>query len=128
MKYLLDTHLLLWTAEGSRRLPARARSILLDPDNELIFSAASIWETAIKNAKDLPGFDVEPDLLRSSLLANLFTELPISGRHASTVASLPAIHQDPFDRILVAQALVEGFTLLTADATIARYPGPIRKV
>jgi PIN domain nuclease of toxin-antitoxin system len=128
VKLLLDTQLLLWASAGSASLPGAARSLISGIGNELVFSVASIWETAIKNAKDLPSFRADPGLLRSSLLRNGYTELAITGPHASAVASLPPIHKDPFDRLLIAQATVEGIMLLTADGTIARYPGPIRKV
>jgi PIN domain nuclease of toxin-antitoxin system len=128
VRLLLDTQLLLWVSAGSARVPAAARRLISQTGNELVFSVASIWETAIKNAKGLPSFRVDPTLLRSSLLQNGYTELPIAGLHATAVANLPTIHKNPFDRLLIAQAMVEGITLLTADATIARYPGPIRKV
>ena len=128
MKLLIDTHLLLWAAAGSRRLPATARKLLLTPANELIFSAASLWEVAIKRSLGRSDFVADPRLLRRGLLDNGYTELPIASAHAVAVQDLPPIHRDPFDRMLVAQATVEGITLLTADATVAQYPGPVRKV
>jgi PIN domain nuclease of toxin-antitoxin system len=96
--------------------------------NELFFSVASIWEIGIKQGKGLSDFRADPGLVRSDLLQNGYTELDISGRHVLTVASMPPIHKDPFDRILIAQAMIEGILLLTANPVIARYPGPIRKV
>lgn len=96
-----------------------------NPEHELIFSAASIWEIAIKNSLGRADFKVDARLLRRGLLDNDYTELAITSAHAVVVESLPLIHKDPFDRILVAQATAEGFTLLTADSTVAKYPGPI---
>jgi len=128
VKLLLDTQLLLWASAGSASLPGAARKLISGIGNELIFSVASIWETAIKHAKGMTVFRADPGLLRSSLLGNGYAELAITGPHATAVASLPPIHKDPFDRLLIAQAMVEGITLLTADGTIAKYPGPIRKV
>lgn len=93
-----------------------------------MFSVASIWEVAIKNSKGLASFQVDPILLRTTLFQNSFTELEISGRHATAISNLPAIHKDPFDRLIIAQSMVEGIVLLTADQTIAKYPGRIRKV
>ena len=128
MKFLLDTHLLLWAAGSPRRLSAQARKLLGDADHELFFSSASLWEIAIKRGLGRDDFQVEPGLLRRGLLDNGYQELPISGVHALAIEALPAIHRDPFDRMLVSQALTEGFTLLTSDPAVARYPGPIRLV
>lgn len=128
LKLLLDTHLLLWAAGQPERLPATARVLLEDPLNELLFSAASLWEVAIKNGLGRPDFRVDPRLLRRGLLDNGYSELPVTSEHAVAVDGLPPIHKDPFDRILVAQSIVEGITLLTADPLLAQYPGPIRKV
>ena len=128
MRLLLDTHLLLWASEESDRLSSEARMAIVDPGNELIFSVISIWEIAIKHAKGLPSFRAAPGLVRDALLQNGYSELDITGRHAVALANLPAIHKDPFDRLLIAQAIVEGITLLTADPVIASYPGPIRKI
>lgn len=128
MNLLLDTHLLLWAAEGQGRLPTGAAELMDDPDNDLVFSAASIWEVAIKQGLGRPDFDVDPMLLRRSLLDNDYRELAVSGAHAASVAALPAIHKDLFDRILVVQARVEGLILVTADRIVARYPGPIQLV
>lgn len=126
MSLLLDTHVLLWAAGESERLPAAARAMIEDPGTELIFSAASIWEVVIKNGLGRADFRVDPHLLRRGLLENGYTELAITGVHVSAVDLLPPIHKDPFDRILVAQARIEGITLLTADEIVSRYPGPIR--
>lgn len=128
MKLLLDSHLLLWAAGAPDSLPAAARGLLEDPDNELMFSAASLWEIATKRALGRDDFQVDARVLRRGLLDNGYGELAITSEHAVAIDALPAIHRDPFDRILVAQALVEGVTLVTSDETIAQYPGPIRRV
>lgn len=128
MKLLLDTHLLLWAAGQPDRLTALARSLLADPQNELLFSAASLWEIAIKRSIGRVDFQVDPRLLRRGLLDNAYSELPIIGEHAVAIGSLPPIHKDPFDRILVAQATTEGIMLLTSDPLVAQYPGPVRQV
>ena len=128
MKLLLDTHLLLWAAEGKRNLSKIARSLIAAPENELLFSAASLWEVAIKRGLGREDFQVSPRLLRRGLLDNGYTELPISGEHAVAVEDLPPIHKDPFDRLLVAQATVEGIALLTVDSLVAQYGAPVRKV
>ena len=128
MKLLLDTHVLLWAAGSPEQLPSAARPILENPDNELLFSAASLWEMAIKRGLGRADFQVDARVLRRGLLDNGYLELPITSEHTVFIESLPPIHKDPFDRILVAQATVEGITLLTADALIAQYPGPILKL
>jgi PIN domain nuclease of toxin-antitoxin system len=128
VKLLLDTQILLWVAGEPARLSAAARKLLNDPRNELLFSAASLWEITIKNTLGREDFRVEPHLLRRGLIDNGYTELPITSMHAVSVEGLPPIHKDPFDRLLLAQALSEGVTLVTADAQLARYPGPVRKV
>jgi PIN domain nuclease of toxin-antitoxin system len=128
MKLLLDTHLLLWAAGEPQRLSKRARALIGNPDNELLFSAASLWEVAIKRGLGREDFKVDARLLRRGLLDNGYSELPIISDHVVATESFPLIHKDPFDRILVAQATVEGVTLLTIDSLVSRYPGPIRTV
>jgi PIN domain nuclease of toxin-antitoxin system len=128
VKLLLDTHLLLWAAGLPDKLPVGARALLAEPENELLFSSASVWEIAIKHGLGRADFRVDPRLLRRGLLDNNYGELPISSAHAVATESLPPLHNDPFDRMLVAQATVEGVTLLTSDPVVARYPGPIRHV
>jgi PIN domain nuclease of toxin-antitoxin system len=128
MKALLDTHVLIWAAGFPERLSADARVVLVDPANELLFSAASLWEVAIKSALGRSDFSLDARLLRRELLDNGYGELPVTGEHAVMVGSLPPIHKDPFDRLLVAQATAEGVTLLTSDEIVGRYPGPIRRV
>ena len=126
MKILLDTHLLLWAAGMPYRLPGQARLLIDHPDNEPMVSVASLWEVAIKSGLGRTDFSVDPRLLRRGLLENGYAELNVTGAHATAVDLLPPIHKDPFDRILVAQAQIEGITLLTTDEIVARYPGPIR--
>ena len=128
MKLLLDTHLLLCAASWPDRLSASAQALIESPDNDLFFSAASLWEITIKSGLDRADFQVDARTLRRSLLDNGYRELPIASSHAVAVADLPPLHKDPFDRLLVAQASVEGITLLTADTLVAQYPGPLRKV
>ena len=128
MKLLLDTQILLWAAGQPDRLSAAARKQLKDPGNELLFSAASIWEITIKNSLGRDDFRVEPRVLRRSLLDNGYSELPITSEHAVNIEGLTDVHKDPFDRMLLAQALTEGMVLLTSDARLARYKGPVRKV
>ncbi len=128
MKILLDTHLLLWAAGQPDLLPAAARRWIDNPANELLFSPASIWEVAIKRGLGRSDFQADPRLLRRGLLDNGYSELPILSDHVVAIDSLPPIHKDPFDRLLVAQATAEGIMLLTADSVVAQYPGPVRLV
>ncbi|ANH03785.1 MULTISPECIES: type II toxin-antitoxin system VapC family toxin [Shinella] len=128
MRLLIDTHLLIWAAEGIERLSAEAVKLMGDQDNVLVFSAASIWEVAIKQALNRQDFSVDASLLRRGLIESGYEELPIAAAHAIAVADLPGIHNDPFDRMLIAQARTEGLLLLTADRRLASYPGPIRLV
>ena len=128
MKLLLDTHLLLWAAGQPDRLSRQARNLISNPRNELLFSVASLWEVSIKNGLGRTDFRADPRLLRRGLLDNGYGELPILSDHVVALDSLPELHKDPFDRILLAQALVEGVMLLTADSLLSQYPGPIRSV
>jgi PIN domain nuclease of toxin-antitoxin system len=128
MKLLLDTHTLLSSIAESRRLSAPTRELLARTENELVFSVASLWEVALKTAQGRPGFRVDISVMRRNLVEDGYAELPVVGAHVAGLAGLPAIHKDPFDCMLVAQALVEGITLLTSDATVSRYPGPIQRV
>ena len=125
MRLLVDTHLLLWSAAKSRRLPKEARRLLEDPANEILFSAASLWEIVIKAALRKPDFKADVARLRPALTEMGFAELAVSGAHAERLAGLPPIHKDPFDRMLVAQAQIEGLTLVTHDSSIWRYDVPV---
>lgn len=128
MKFLLDTHLLLWAAGEPASLPRGARALINNPENELLFSAASLWEVAIKSRLGRRDFKADVRLLRRGLLDNGYSELAIASDHVVALEGLPPIHKDPFDRMLVAQATVEGITLLTSDSQVGQYPGPIRTV
>ena len=127
-RYLLDTHLLLWAALFPDRLPKAASKLMNDADSTLYFSTASIWEISIKLTR--PRNDLEIDIRhwRSGMLENGYQELAITSAHVIGVRDLPDIHKDPFDRLLLAQAMREDLTLVTADDTLASYPGPILKV
>jgi PIN domain nuclease of toxin-antitoxin system len=102
--------------------------MIADSENILLFSVASIWEISIKHAKGLESFHARPSTVWEGLLENGYAELAVLGKHAIAAGNLPPIHKDPFDRILIAQAMVEGIILLTADPVIAQYQGPIRKI
>jgi len=114
---LLDTHLLLWALAAPARLPPKARRVIRDAD--VYVSAASIWEISIKAA--LGKLRADPHEVLAALEPAGFLSLPIAGEHAARVASLPPVHRDPFDRMLVAQALVEPMRLLTDDAVLEGY-------
>jgi PIN domain nuclease of toxin-antitoxin system len=118
---LLDTHLLLWAAASSKRLPREARELLEDGGNDACYSAASIWEIAIKSALRRKDFRIDLGALLSTLPTMGLVELPVTGAHAAGVTSLPSIHRDPFDRLLIAQSIAESLTLLTNDAILGRY-------
>jgi len=123
MKLLLDTHILLWSAANI--LPANAEKYIRDETNQLYFSPASIWEIVIKMGLKRADFRVDPYILYSGLLDNGYDEITITTKHTLTVSTLPDIHKDPFDRIMLAQAISEGIPLLTSDAALSDYPAPI---
>jgi PIN domain nuclease of toxin-antitoxin system len=127
MRALLDTHILIWAAADGNFSDA-ARSLIDNPDNELLFSAVSLWEIAIKAAFRRPDFQIDVAMFRRGLMENGYTEIPATGAHAIGLARLPPLHKDPFDRMLLAQAMIEGLTLVTTDPAVAKYPGPIRLV
>jgi PIN domain nuclease of toxin-antitoxin system len=128
VRLLLDTHLLLWAAENPERLSVVARDLIVDPANEPLFSAASMWEIGIKFALDRSDFTCDPRLLRRDLLDHGYAEIFVTSQHANAVLTLPRLHRDPFDRILIAQSIVEEIVLLTADPIVARYQGLVRQV
>lgn len=128
MKFLLDTHVLFWAAATPNKLSRSARKLLDDSANELFFSAASIWEIAIKKSLFKDSLNIESHALRRALMDNEYIEIPINGEHAAAIELLPPVHKDPFDRILIAQAITEGITLLTVDPVLVKYPGPVRKI
>ena len=127
-RYLVDTHLLVWAAVFPERLPRLAVDVIDNPDNALFFSVASVWEMAIKLARPRDDLQLELPRWHQGLLDNDYLELPVAATHALAVQHLPHLHGDPFDRLLLAQAMTENLMLLTADAQLAAYTGPILKV
>ena len=119
MRYLLDTHVLLWWIGDDPKLRAETRKTVTDPDHEIVVSAASIWEAAIKRAVGKLRF--ETPILLDTLRRGGLRVLPITAEHALAAGDLPRHHDDPFDRMLVAQAMAEGLTLITRDATLRAY-------
>lgn len=119
MRILLDTHLMLWWLGGDRRLPRQADQLIADSGNEVYVSAASIWEVAIKSALGRIEGDVAE--IEAMLDPSGLLQLPINGKHAAQVSKLPLYHQDPFDRMLVAQSLIEPMRLVTHDRALAKY-------
>lgn len=128
MRLLLDRQLLLWGGSLSETFVLRGPPAIEDPPDELHFSAASVWEVAIKSGLGRSDFQVDARLLRRGLLDNDYGELAITSEHAVAAGGLPPLHRDPFDRLLVAQAMVEGTVLLTGDPLVAQYPAPVRRV
>ena len=124
---IVDTHVLIWFAGGSPRLPVSMRDELMHGSTAPTFSTISIWEIAIKGARHR-SFDVDPAEMRAAFLARNWTELPFTGDHAVAVRDLPPIHADPFDRALLAQAIVEGMELVTADKALIGYGAPVREM
>ena len=128
MQLLLDTHLLVWAMGEPERLDPALVRLLEDPMNTPVFSVASLWELVIKRGLDRPDFRLEPPLLRQALLEAGWRELPVEAHHVLVVGQLPALHRDPFDRLLLAQAQADGLLLITADQQLAQYPGPVRRM
>jgi PIN domain nuclease of toxin-antitoxin system len=128
MNLLLDTHLVLWAAGEPERLSKKAKQQILNPDHQLHFSSASLWAIAIKSALGRKDFQVDIRRLWRLLLANGYSEIKVSSEHAIEVESLPLLHKDPFDRMLIAQSNIEGFTLLTADKQLTAYRGQVKLV
>jgi PIN domain nuclease of toxin-antitoxin system len=128
MKILLDTHILLWIASDAEQLSSKAKALIENPENQLYFSATNLWEISIKNKLGRADFKVDLSVLRRNLLDNGYEEIPITSAHTIGVDALPNIHKDPFDRMLIAQTLVEGITLITADSMVAEYPAAVIRV
>jgi len=126
--FLLDTHILLWAAARDEMMSARAEEIIRDEAAILVFSAASIWEISIKRGLDRPDFRADPAAMRAGLIANGYQELVIDSRHAAAVLALPRLHADPFDRILVAQAQIEGMRLITMNEKVVAYGSWVERV
>jgi PIN domain nuclease of toxin-antitoxin system len=123
VKVLLDTHAFLWWVADDERLPAKARRLISDGRNEVLVSAVSGWEIAVTSALGRLELPDPPDrFVPQQLRDNAFETLPITMSHALAVSRLPDLHRDPFDRLLIAQALLEGLTLVSGDQQIGRYP------
>jgi PIN domain nuclease of toxin-antitoxin system len=127
VRLLPDTQMLIWIADRQELLPRDADSLLKDEANEVFFSLVSIWESSIKFALGRADFTIEPRALRRGLLALGFLELSIVSDHVIAVSKLPHIHRDPFDRLLIAQAEVEGLTLMTTDKLLAQYGSHVQR-
>ena len=125
MKILLDTNILLWIAGSPEKIPENILNQIQDTQNTLFFSAASIWEIAIKHALGKPDFSFDPLTIYQALVENNYTELSITSSHATAIQHLQKIHKDPFDRMLIAQAIAENMLLMTADRTIVKYSAPV---
>ncbi len=128
MRIILDTNVLLWAVGRSQRLDAETIDALSDAANDVLFSAVSIWEIAIKFALKRADFDAAPHDILQAALAIGFVELPVTAATAATVGRLPLIHRDPFDRLLVVQAIAEPAILYTADARLSAYSDLVRQV
>jgi PIN domain nuclease of toxin-antitoxin system len=127
-RFLVDTQLLLWNVYGSRKLPPRVARLFRDGRHQFFYSAASLWEIAIKAGRGREDFVADTAAIRDALEENGFHELPVAAQHAVALTRLPAIHGDPFDRMLIAQAMVEPMALITTDERLAAYPGMIEVV
>ncbi|WP_308917852.1 type II toxin-antitoxin system VapC family toxin [Jannaschia sp. LMIT008] len=125
---LLDTHLLLWAAIAPHRLPRDVAAALSDGPLTPVYSVASLWEVTIKAGQGRADFEVDPNELRRGLLAAGYRELAIEARHALAVADLPALHGDPFDRLMLAQARIERLPFWTVDRAVLRYGSPAEDV
>ncbi|MFN0116304.1 MAG: type II toxin-antitoxin system VapC family toxin [Paracoccaceae bacterium] len=128
MRFLFDTQLLVWLVAAPGRLPGGARGILDDGAERVSWSAVSVWEVAIKAALGRPDFVIDVNDFLAVLRQSPLTGLPMVAEHALPVTSLPPLHKDPFDRLLLAQAVADGMTLVTADRQLPGYPVPIRRV
>lgn len=125
MKLLLDTQMIIWATFWPELLSKQALQLIADDENEIYFSPASLWEVAIKSAKNRPDFQVDAKILRTQLLERDYHEIAITGIHTTTIIDLPLLHKDPFDRLLLAQANSEGISLLTSDVTISKYSASV---
>lgn len=128
MRILLDSHVLLWAVGDPGKLPRWVRDRLEAPDDEIYFSAASIWEIAIKAQWGQLDLGASPDDVATAAVSIGFVEVPVTSGHAAATARLPLHHRDPFDRLLVAQAIAENARLYTADATLSQYAGPVELI
>lgn len=126
MVVLLDTHILLWALGAPQRLPQAVVTLIESPETTVYFSAASIWEIAIKTALGKTDFHYSPEDIAQAARNTGFAELSVSAAHGAKVAHLPQHHRDPFDRLLIAQAMLMPAQLLTADATLVPYSELVR--
>ncbi|OGB97759.1 hypothetical protein A3F06_02995 [candidate division TM6 bacterium RIFCSPHIGHO2_12_FULL_36_22] len=117
--YLLDTHIILWWLSNDKKLSKKAKELIEDPNNHIVVSAVTIWEISIK--KSLNKLEA-PNNIIEELEKNSIDQLPMTCAHAQFVEQLPNIHQDPFDRLLISQVLVENMVFVTADKVIPKYP------
>jgi PIN domain nuclease of toxin-antitoxin system len=127
-RVLLDTHVLIRALDNTDRLPASVRDLIEDPENDVLFSSASIWEIAIKTRLGRTDFAVGPERVATEAIGVGFAELPVGWRAAAAVADLPLHHCDPFDRIIVAQAMTEPAHLYTVDRVLTRYSTLVRVI
>jgi PIN domain nuclease of toxin-antitoxin system len=128
MKYLLDTHIILWAATDVKRLSRKAKTILEDMANVLYFSPISLWEISVKHAKHPDQMAITSEQARELAVKMGFIELPVRSRHGVDIANLPDIHNDPFDRMLITQARSDGLKLVSHDHKVAAYGEAIVKV
>ena len=128
MKYLLDTHIILWAGFDVKRLSRKAKSILENPENALYFSPVSLWEISIKHEKHPEQMAITSERVREIAVKMGFIELPVRSRHGVDIANLPDIHNDPFDRMLITQARSDGLCLLSHDDKVIAYGEPVLKV
>lgn len=128
MRYLIDTQILLWAGQEPERLSSAARGLLASDRDALYFSAATLWEVSIKASLKRSDFEIDPDEFHQELLANSYLELPVTAAQAAALKKLNMRHGDPFDRMLLAQAIHEGLILVTADKILGGYEGPVMRV
>lgn len=128
MRVLFDTHLLLWAAAATDRLPNAAGDLIRDPETEPIFSVVSLWEIVIKASLGRSDFRADAGTLRDGLLGHGWSELNVRADHVLAVRTLPDAHRDPFDRLLVSQAISEQIKLITADSALSSYGSAVRVV
>ena len=128
MKYLLDTHIILWSGFDVKRLSRKAKSILENPENTLYFSPISLWEISIKHEKHPEQMAITSERVREIAIKMGFIELPVRSRHGVDIAKLPDIHNDPFDRMLITQARSDGLYLISHDDKVIAYGEPVVKV
>ena len=128
MKYLLDTHIILWAALDVKKLSRKAKKLLENPDNILYFSPVSLWEISIKHAKHPNQMPITSERAKELALKMGLIELPVRSRHGVDISNLPEIHSDPFDRMLITQARTDGLLLSSHDDKVVAYGAGVVKV